>query len=56
MNKQYSDHAETVARDVLGKSLSEIPAQKMVEITYAFALDVLKDKDEVYSIREYFGL
>lgn len=56
MNKQYSDHAETVARDVLDKSLSEIPAQKMVEITYAFALDVLKDKDEVYSIREYFGL
>ena len=56
MNKQYSDHAETIADKILKKPLSEIPAEQIVPGIYAMALDVLKDKDGVYNIRKYFGL
>ena len=56
MNKQYSDHAETIARDILKKPLSEIPAEQIVPGIRAMALDLLKDKDHVYNIREYFHL
>lgn len=56
MNKQYSDHAETIARDILKKPLAEIPAEQIVPGIRAMALDLLKDKDHVYNIREYFHL
>lgn len=56
MNKQYSDHAETIANDILHKPLNEIPAEQIVPGIRAMALDLLKDKDGVYNIREYFGL
>ena len=56
MNKQYSDHAETIARDILHKPLNEIPVDVIVPGIRAMALDVLKDKDDVYHIREYFHL
>lgn len=56
MNKQYSDHAETLAEKVWKKPLSEIPSEVMVPAIHAFALDLLKDQDKVYCIRSYFGL
>ena len=56
MNKQYSDHAQTLAEDIIGKPLAEIPAEQIVPIIRALAIDLLKDKDEVYCIRTYFGL
>jgi hypothetical protein len=56
MNKQYSDHAQTIADKILKKPLSEIPAEQIVPGIHAMALDVLKDKDGVYDIRSYFGL
>ena len=54
MNKQYSDHAETIARDILKKPLADIPTEQVVNGMYSLALDVLKDRDKVYSIRQYF--
>jgi hypothetical protein len=54
MNKQYSDHAQTLADKVWKKPLSTIPAEEIVPAIHALALDVLKDKDGVYQIREYF--
>ena len=56
MNKQYSDHAETIARDILKKPLSEIPTDVIVPAMYSLAIDLLKDRDKVYEIRSYFGL
>lgn len=56
MNKQYSDHAETIADRIIKKPLSTIPAEEIVPGIHALALDVLKDKDGVYNIRRYFGL
>lgn len=56
MNKQYSDHAETISKNILKKPLSDIPMEQIVTGIHAMALDVLKDKDNVYNIRSYFGL
>lgn len=56
MNKQYSDHAETLAEKVWKQPLAGIPAEELVPAIHALALDVLKDKDGVYDIRAYFGL
>lgn len=56
MNKQYSDHAETIAEKILKQPLSSVPAEQIVTGIHALALDVLKDKDGVYNIRSYFGL
>ena len=56
MNKQYSDHAETIATKIIKKPLASIPAEDIVPGTYAMAVDVLKDRDGIYDIRAYFGL
>lgn len=56
MNKQYSDHAQSLADKVWKKPLSTIPAEDIVPAIHALAIDVLKDKDGVYNIRSYFGL
>lgn len=56
MNKQYSDHAQTIADSIIKKPLAEIPAEQIVPVIRAMALDVLKDKDHVYNIRKYFSL
>lgn len=56
MNKQYSDHAQTIADKILKKPLSSIPVEQIVPGINALALDVLLDKDNVYNIREYFGV
>ena len=55
MNKQYSDHGESVAA-LLGQPLNAIPADVIVPAMHRMALDLLKDKDGVYDIRRYFGL
>lgn len=56
MNKQYTDHAQTIADKILKKPLNEIQADQIVPGIHAMALDLLKDKDGVYDIRSYFGL
>ena len=56
MNKQYSDHAETIANNILKKPLKEIPTEQIVNGMYAMAIDLLRDKDDKYHIREYFNL
>ena len=56
MNKQYSDHAESLSEKVWKKPLSTIPAEEIVPAIHALAVDVLRDKDGVYDIRSYFGL
>lgn len=56
MNKQYSDHAQTLAEKVYKKPLAEIPAEEIVPVMRDLAIDLLKDKDSKYHIRAYFGL
>ena len=56
MNKQYSDHAQSLADKVWKKPLSTISAEDIVPAIHALAIDVLRDKDGVYNIRSYFGL
>ncbi len=56
MNKQYSDHAQSLADKVWKKPLNTIPAEEIVPAIHALAIDVLKDRDSVYDIRAYFGL
>lgn len=56
MNKQYSDHAQSLADRVWKKPLSTIPLEEIVPAIHALAIDVLKDRDGVYNIRSYFGL
>lgn len=51
----YSDSANSIAR-IIGAPLNNIPTEKMVEAVHALALDKLKDPDEVFGIRRYFGL
>ena len=55
MNKQYSDQGVTIA-ELIGIPLTQIPAEKIVPAMYKMALNLLKDKDRVYNIREYFHL
>jgi len=40
----------------MGKTLTEVPAEKMVEAVHSLALDKLKDADHRFNIRTYFGL
>lgn len=54
MNQVISDHGCTVAK-ILGKeSVKDIDSDNLVKYGYNLALDLLKDKDGVYDIREYF--
>jgi hypothetical protein len=56
MNQVYTDHAQTIADNILKKPLAEIPANEIVPGIRALALDLLKDKDGRYCVRSYFGL
>ena len=56
MNQVYTDHAQTIADNILKKPLAEIPADQLVPGIRALALDLLKDKDKNYCVRSYFGL
>lgn len=54
MNQVVSDHGETVAK-ILGKdNLRDIDDDHLLVYAYSLAVDLLKDKDGVYNIREYF--
>lgn len=54
MNQVVSDHGCTIAK-ILGKeNVKDINADDLAKYGYNLALDLLKDKDEVYDIREYF--
>lgn len=54
MNQVISDHGETIVAIKGEKSLSDINEDELVRYAYKLALDLLKDKDGVYNIREYF--
>ena len=56
MNQVYTDHAQTIADNILKKPLSQIPTEQLVPGIRALALDLLKDKDGVYCVRSYFGV
>ena len=56
MNQVYTDHAQTIADNILKKPLNTIPAEEIVPVIHALALDLLKDKDKVYCIRKYFSV
>ena len=47
-------NGETIAIIKGEKSLSDINEEELVEYAYKLAIDLLKDKDCVYNIREYF--
>ena len=54
MNQVVSDHGDTVAK-ILGKeNLSDIDDDHLLKYAYCLAVDLLKDKDGMYDIREYF--
>lgn len=54
MNQVISDHGDTIVAIKGEKSLSDISEEELVEYAYRLAIDLLKDKDGVYDIREYF--
>ena len=54
MNQVVSDHGCTIAK-ILGKEdVKEIGNELLVKYAHSLAIDLLKDKDGVYDIREYF--
>ena len=54
MNQVVSDHGCTIAK-ILGKEdVKDIGTEHLVKYANSLALDLLKDKDGVYDIREYF--
>ena len=54
MNQVVSDHGRTIAK-ILGKEdVKDINTEHLVKYAKHLALDLLKDKDGVYDIREYF--
>lgn len=54
MNQVVSDHGCTIAK-ILGKEdVKDIGTEHLVKYANRLALDLLKDKDGVYDIREYF--
>lgn len=54
MNQVISDHGETFACMLGKKSLSEIELKELTKIAHKFAIDLLKDEDKAYNVREYF--
>ncbi len=54
MNQVVSDHGRTVAYIKGLESVKDIDHIELVKYAYKLAIDLLKDKDGVYDIREYF--
>lgn len=54
MNQVVSDHGKTVAYIKGVESVKDIDPTELVKYAYKLAIDLLKDKDGVYDIREYF--
>ncbi len=54
MNQVVSDHGKTIAYIKGLESVKEIDPTELVKYAYKLTIDLLKDKDGVYDIREYF--
>lgn len=55
MSKQYSDSANSIAT-LMGKSVSEVTNAEWARALNMLAVDLLKDADGKYNIRDYFGM
>lgn len=53
-NMVYSDHAKSIAEDMGYKNASEVPNEKMALSAYRKAVELLKDPDKGFNVREYF--
>lgn len=53
-NMIYSDHARSIAEDMGYKNAAEAPAEKMAASCVRKAVEVLRDPDKGYDIRDYF--
>ena len=56
MNQVYTDHAQTIADNIIKKPLAQIPADQLVHGIRSLALDLLQDKDGRYCVRAYFDV
>lgn len=54
MNQVVSDHGCTIAKFLNKEDVKDIDTEHLVKYAYSLAIDLLKDKDGVYDIREYF--
>ncbi len=54
MNQVVSDHGKTIAFIKGLESVKDIDPTELAKYAYRMAIDLLKDKDGVYDIREYF--
>lgn len=52
MNQVYTDFGESIAK-MIGKPLTEIPADVLVPVVHDMAISLLTDRDKKYCIREY---
>lgn len=54
MNQVVSDHGRTIARIKGLESVKEMEPSELAKYAYELAIDLLKDKDMMYNVREYF--
>lgn len=54
MNQMLSDHGNTIASILSKNAISEVDVNELTKIAYRLAIDLLKDKDNMYDIRRYF--
>ena len=54
MNQVVSDHGCTIAKILDKEDVKEIGNELLVKYAHSLAIDLLKDKDGMYDIREYF--
>ena len=54
MNMIWSDHAKSIAEDMGYKSVSDVPADRMVKSCYRKAIEKLRDPDREDFVRDYF--
>jgi len=56
ISANYSDHAVSIAHAIGIKNPSDVPDETMIPIMYDLAIDKLKDKDNLYNVRDYYKL
>lgn len=54
MNQVVSDHGDSVAFIKGVDSAKDIASDELTVYAYRLAVDLLKDKDGVYDVRDYF--
>ena len=54
MNQVVSDHGDTITKIIGKSSIKDIEPTELVRYAYSMAIDLLRDKDEIYDIRDYF--